>query len=183
MYTMTIDTVLLTKLLGSTVDISPLLCFHFWEHVYYHQSETSFPSDSKEGLGNIVGISEHCGHALTYKVLTADTGHVIYRSLLRPATTGDANLRAGMFVGEPDTHNEILKSRDDFSNVKNMDEYKLADTPLPSPVFNPQDLIGQSLLMDEQPDRQRARGKMYNLLRIMSHHLRITQPEFNLGYL
>jgi hypothetical protein len=46
-----------------------------------------------------------------------------------------------MFVGEPDTHNEILKSRDEFSNVKNMDEYKLADTP----VFNPQDSIGRSL--------------------------------------
>jgi hypothetical protein len=38
-----------------------------------------------------------------------------------------------MFVGEPDTNNEILKSKNDFSNVKNMDEYKLADTPLPSP--------------------------------------------------
>jgi hypothetical protein len=128
---MSIDTVPFTKLLGSTVDISPLPHFHFWERVYYHQSEISFPSDSKEGLGNIVGIPEHCGHALTYKVLTADTGHVIYRSLLRPVTTSDANLRASMFVGEPDTHNEILKSRDDFSNVKNMDEYKLTDTLLP----------------------------------------------------
>jgi hypothetical protein len=111
---MTIDAVLLTKLLGSTVDISTLLRFHFWERVYYHQSETSFTSDSKEGLGNIIGISKHCGHALTYKILTADTGHVIYHSLLRPVTTSDANLRASMFVGEKDIHNEILKSRDDF---------------------------------------------------------------------
>jgi hypothetical protein len=124
------------------LSILALLRFHFWERVYYHQSETSFPSDFKEGLGHIIGISEHFGHALTYKVLTADTEHVIYRSLLKPVTTDDANLRASMFVGEPDTHNEILKSRDDFSNVKNMDEYKLADTPLPSLVFNPQDLIG-----------------------------------------
>jgi hypothetical protein len=159
-YNMTIDDVPLTKLLGSTVDISPLLCVHFWECVYYHQSETSFPSDSKEGLGNIVGISEKCGHALTYKVITANTGHIIYCSLLRPATTGDANLRASMFIGEPDTHNEILKY---FSNV-NMDEYKLADTPLPSPVFNPQDLIGRSFLMDEQPDGQKARGKIVQLI-------------------
>jgi hypothetical protein len=93
----------LTKLLGSTVDISPLLCFHFWECVYYQQSETSFPSDSKEGLGHIVGISEQCGHALMYKVLTADTRHVIYRSLVRPVTHDDANLRASMFVREPDS--------------------------------------------------------------------------------
>jgi hypothetical protein len=79
---MSIDAVSLTKLLGSTVDFSPLLWFHFWEHVYYQQSETSFPSDSKEGLGHIIGISEHCGHALRYTVLTADTGRVIYCSLL-----------------------------------------------------------------------------------------------------
>jgi hypothetical protein len=56
-YNMTIDTVPFPKLRGSTVDTSPLLCFHFWERVYY----TSFPSDSKEGLGHIVDISEHWG--------------------------------------------------------------------------------------------------------------------------
>jgi hypothetical protein len=106
-YNMSISAVPLTKLLSSIVDISPLLRFHFWECVYYHQSKTSFPSDSKEGLGHIVGISEHCGHAPTYKVLTSDTGHVIYRSLLQPITADDANLRASLFVGEPDTHNEI----------------------------------------------------------------------------
>jgi hypothetical protein len=101
---------------------------------------------------------------LTYKILTADAGHVIYRSLLRPVTTDDANLRASMLVGEPDTHNEILKSRDDFSNVKNMDEYKLAETQLPSPVFNPQDLIGWSFLMEEQPDGQKTTDQIVQLI-------------------
>jgi hypothetical protein len=118
-----------------------------------------------------LGISEHCGHALTYKVLTDDTGHVIYRFLLLPVTTGDANLRASMFVWEPDTHNEILKPRDDFSNIKNMDEYKLTDTPLPSPVFNPQDLIGRSFLMDEQPDGQRAKGEIVQLIEYLESSL------------
>jgi hypothetical protein len=70
-----------------------------------------------------------------------------------------------MFVGEPDTHNEILKSRDDFSNVNvNVDEYKLADTPLPSSVFSPQDLIGRSFLMDEHSDGQKARGKIVQFI-------------------
>jgi hypothetical protein len=73
-------------------------------------------------LATLIGISEHCGPALPYKVLTANTGHVFYRSLLQPGTTGDANLRASMFVGEPDTHNEILKSRDDFTNVNVRDQ-------------------------------------------------------------
>jgi hypothetical protein len=45
-----------------------------------------------------------------------------------------------------------------------MDEYKLADTPIPSPVFNPQDLIGRSFMMDEQPDGQRTRGKIVQLI-------------------
>jgi hypothetical protein len=51
-----------------------------------------------------------------------------------------------------------------FPMSKNMDEYKLADTPLQPPVFNPQDSIGQSFLMDEQPDGQRARGKIVQLI-------------------
>jgi hypothetical protein len=122
----------------------------------------SFPYESKEGLGNIVGISEHCGHALTYKVLTADTGHVIYRSLLRPANTNDANLCANMFAGEPDTHNEVLKSRS--STPHTMDESKPADTISPSPVFNPQDLIGRFFLMDKQSDGKRPRATITQLL-------------------
>jgi hypothetical protein len=48
-----------------------------------------------------------------------------------------------MFAGEPDTHNEIVKSRG--SPPHTMDESKPADTISPSPVFNPQDLI----VMDE----------------------------------
>jgi hypothetical protein len=50
-----------------------------------------------------------------------------------------------MFAGEPDTHNEIVKSRG--STPHTMDESKPADTISTSPVFNPQDLIGRSFLM------------------------------------
>jgi hypothetical protein len=44
---------------------------------------------------------------------------------------------APAYLWEKDNHNEILKAKDDFSNTNDMDGYKLADTPLPSPVFNP----------------------------------------------
>jgi hypothetical protein len=97
-----------------------------------------------------------------YKVLTADTGHVIYRSLLRPVNTDDANLRASMFAGEPDTHNEVVKFRN--STLHTMDDSKPADTISPSPVFNPQDLIGRSFLMDQQSDGQRPRAANTQLL-------------------
>jgi len=87
-----IKNVPLTALLGVTVDISVLLCYHFWQQVYYKAVEPGFPSDSKERLGHIVGISEHVGHALTWKILDVETNKVLYRSLCCPATDDAANL-------------------------------------------------------------------------------------------
>jgi hypothetical protein len=100
-----------------------------------------------------------------YKVLTADTGHIIYRSLLCPMNTDDVNRRASMFAGEPDIHNDVDKYRNDFSQPCHMDdESKLAATISPSPVFNPQDLIGRSFLMDKQSDEQKPRATIVQLL-------------------
>ena len=39
---------------------------------------------------------------MTFKVLTVDTYKVIYRSILRPATSDDPNLRAAPLGGEGD---------------------------------------------------------------------------------
>jgi hypothetical protein len=70
-----------------------------------------------------------------------------------------------MFAGEPDTHNKVVKSRNDFSQPHNMDdESKLAATTSPSPFFNPQDLIGHSFLMDKQSDGQKPRATITQLL-------------------
>jgi hypothetical protein len=63
----------LTQLTGSTVDISVLLQFHFWQKIYYKAVDVDFPSDSPDAFGHIVGISEHCGHALTWQILTVDS--------------------------------------------------------------------------------------------------------------
>ena len=81
---------------GSTPDISPLLCFHFWEEVYYHHDDSDFPSETTEGHGHFVGIAENVGHSMTFKILTSDTNKVIYRSSVRSAERGDRNLRADM---------------------------------------------------------------------------------------
>jgi hypothetical protein len=83
----TLQAVPLTCLNGVTVVISVLFRFHFWQPVYFKLSESSFPSESKEALGHVVGISEHCGHALKSDV-------IIYHSLLRPATPDGANVHA-----------------------------------------------------------------------------------------
>jgi hypothetical protein len=70
---------------GSTNDISPLLCFHFWEPVYYKSDDSDFPSDSREKHGHIISISESVGHAMTFKILTDDTLKVIHQSNVRSA--------------------------------------------------------------------------------------------------
>jgi hypothetical protein len=126
-----------------TTDISALFSFNFCSY-------------SKESLGHIVGISKHCGHALTYKILTSDTEHIIYHSLLRPVTPTDANLRAGMFEGEQGTHNgnPIIKSRHDFDIMEDSKPTDAAASASPPPVINPEDLIGHSFLMDKQEDDQ-----------------------------
>jgi hypothetical protein len=74
---------------GSTNNISPLLCFHFWEPVYYKFDNSDFPSDLREKcrhfVGHFVSISESVGHAMTFKILTNDTLKVIHRFNVRSA--------------------------------------------------------------------------------------------------
>jgi hypothetical protein len=162
MYNTTLNSVPLTCLQGITVDISALLRFPFWQPVYFKLSEPSFPSESKEALGHVVGISEHCGHALTYKILSSESDVIIYRSLLRPATPDDGNVHACMSGGETSIPNGPLKNR------SSMDKSKLACTPTdevsvdppPPPVFNPDDLIGRTFLMDEKDNGQKHRGRI-----------------------
>jgi Reverse transcriptase (RNA-dependent DNA polymerase) len=154
-YNSSIDGVPLQKLHGSTVDISVLLKFFFWQKVLYKKVDSGFPSESTEAIGHIVGISEHCGHALTWKILTADTQRIIYRSLVRPYSDQDPNLRAVMTGGETDDADvvPIIKSNHDTT----------AD-PTPPPIFNPEELIGRSFLMGKNSNGEVIRAKIVKML-------------------
>jgi hypothetical protein len=57
-----------------------LLRFSFWEKVYYKAIEPGFPSDSTKEIGYVVGISNHVGHALCYKVYNPHTKKVLHCS-------------------------------------------------------------------------------------------------------
>jgi hypothetical protein len=96
----TLKGVPLQLLSGITIDISPLLSFHFWQKVYYKNVNSDFPFDYVEIMGHVVGISKHCGHALTYKVLDASNLKLFHRSLLCPAKADDPSLRAKSLGGE-----------------------------------------------------------------------------------
>jgi hypothetical protein len=96
---MTTGNVPLTHLTGTTVDISVLLRLYFWQKVYYKAVDSAFQSNSTEAVGHIVGISEHCGHALTWKILASDTNIIIFSSLVRPFLSDDANFFLKCLVG------------------------------------------------------------------------------------
>jgi hypothetical protein len=89
----TLDGVPLQILSGDTVDIIPLLQFHCWQKVYYKSA-----SESVEIMVHVVGISEHCGNAITYKVLTAKTLKVVHSS--SPCLDAPDNINMGAEWGE-----------------------------------------------------------------------------------
>jgi hypothetical protein len=131
--------------MGSTNDISPLSCFHFWEPVYYKLDDSDFLSDSREKRGHFVGISESVRHAMTFKILMDDTLKVIHRSNVRSALNPHAkNLRLDPL--EPgNVATPIVKSRHDSADD--------GETLPLMPVIDPSELIGHTFLMDKE-DRQ-----------------------------
>ena len=151
----------LTHLTGVTVDISALLRFHFWQKVYYKKVDCSFPSTSVEEVGHIVGISEHCGNALTYKILNLATNKVINRSLVRPALPDDLNLRAELLGGEINDCNDIIKGSKQHTTPNPKEPS--ADPPS-IPIINPDELIGRTFLMDQQENGTRFRGRIVELI-------------------
>jgi len=80
-------------LLGVTIDVSPLLRFYWYQPVLYNVDNASFPSESHESLGYFVGVVTHCGHAMTFKVLSAESQRVLIRSQVRAADALDPRPR------------------------------------------------------------------------------------------
>jgi len=98
----------------------------------------------------MVGIAEHVGHAMTYKVLTVDTQKVIYCSNLRSASSSDPNLHVALLGGETSSPPAppVVKSRHDDTDADR--ESKACNMP----VFHPINLVGHTFLLDPQGDGQ-----------------------------
>ena len=69
--------------MGYPPDISAYLHFRFWQKVLFLDTEDTFPS-TKECPGYWLGVADSVGDVLTFKILTADTMRIIYRSVVRP---------------------------------------------------------------------------------------------------
>ena len=83
----------LLALTGITPDIFIILLFTFYQPVFYATYDSNFPSESEERAGCWVGFGEHCGDAMTHKILDHDTQKIIYRSVVRPKKSSTPNHR------------------------------------------------------------------------------------------
>ena len=83
-----------------TSDISIILLFTFYQPVFYATYDQHFPSESEERASYWVGFGEHCGDAMTHKILDHDTQKIIYRSAVRPKKSSTPNHRLAPHGGE-----------------------------------------------------------------------------------
>ena len=90
----------LLALNGITPDISIILLYTFYQPVFYATYDQHFPSESDERAGYWVGFGEHCGDAMTHKILDHDTQEIIYRSAVRPKKSSTPNHRLASHGGE-----------------------------------------------------------------------------------
>jgi hypothetical protein len=80
---------------GVTPDISAYLQFHFYQPVFYLDTNHPLYPRSRECYGYWIGVAPNVGDALTYKILTPEH-QVIFRSTLRAASDPlNYNLRQG----------------------------------------------------------------------------------------
>ena len=83
----------LLALTGITPDISIILLSTFYQPVFYATYDQNFPSESEERAGYWVGLGEHCGDAMTHKILDHETQKIINRSAVRSKKDPHQNRR------------------------------------------------------------------------------------------
>ena len=80
-----------------------MLLYTFCQPVFYATDDKHFPSESEGRAAFWVGFGEHCGDAMTHKLLDKITQEIIYRSAVRPITTSNPNHRLDIDGGESGT--------------------------------------------------------------------------------
>ena len=137
--------------------------------MFYATYDQHFPSESEERAGYWVCFGEHCGDAMTHKILDHDTQKIIYRSAVRPKNAphggevsassdpSEDKLFSGSPLGSPEGPSSEQKAPTVFiwSRVKeNPSGSKLM------PTFDPSDLIGRTFLLPPEENGERHRAKV-----------------------
>ena len=141
--------------------------------MFYATNDQHFPSESEERAGYWVGFGEHCGDAMTHKILDHDTQKIIYRSAVRPKKSSTPNHRlaphggevsassdpsedkisSGSPLGAPEGSSPEQKAPTVF--IRSRDEENPSGSK-PTPTFDPSDLIGRTFLLP--PEKRMGRG-------------------------
>ena len=149
----------LLVLYGITPDISIMILYTFYQPVFYATHDQHFPSESEERAAFWVGFGEHCGDAMTHKLLDKITQKIIYRSAVRRLTKSNPNHRLTEDGGEASTSKQpsskiptcFIRSRQDDADPSHIK---------PMPEFDPDDLIGRTFLLPPQENGERLRAKV-----------------------
>ena len=168
----------LLALTGITPDISIILLFTFYQPVFYATYDQHFPSESEERAGYWVGFGEHCGDAMTHKILDHDTQKIIYRSAVSPKKSSTPNHRLAPHGGEvstsSDPYEDKISSGSPLGSPEGSSPGQKAPTVVsrsrdeenpsgskPMPTFDPSDLIGRTFLLPpEENGERRHRAKV-----------------------
>ena len=119
----------------------------------------TFYPESEERAAFWVGFGEHCGDAMTHKLLDKITQKIIYRSTVRPITKANPIHRLEVDGGEPSTSKKpISKVPTVFIRLRQDDADPSHIKPMPE--FDPDDLIGRTVLLPPQENGERLRAKV-----------------------
>ena len=177
--------VTLFTLTGKTPDISIILLFTFYQPVFYATHDQHYLSESEERPAYWVGIGEHCGDTITYKLIDMETQKIIYRSAVRAQKSSTPNHRlaphggkvsssmgsseahniAGSPVGPSDGYSPKVETSTVF--IRSRDDSNQSGSK-PMPTFDPEDLIGRTFLLPPGDNGERHRAKVTRNNRIIS---------------
>ena len=167
----------LLALTGITPDISIVLLFTFYQPVFYATYDQHFPSESEERAGYWVGFGEHCGDAMTHKILDHDTQKIIYRSAVRTKKSSTPKHRLAPHGGEVSASSDPSEDRISSGSplgdpegsppeqkapavlIRSRDEENPSGSK-PMPTFDPSDLIGRTFLLPPEENGERHRAKV-----------------------
>ena len=167
----------LLDLTGITPDISIIRLFTFYQPVFYATNDKNFPSESEERAGYWVGFGEHCGDALTHKLLDHDTQKIIYRNAVRPKKSSTPNHRraphaeevsassdpsedkisSGSPLGAPEGSSPEQKAPTVF--IRSRGEVNPSGSK-PMPTLDHSELIGRTFLLPPEENGEGHRAKV-----------------------
>ena len=143
--------------------------------MFYATYDQHYPSESEERAGYWVEFGEHCGDAMTHKMLDHDTQKIIYRSAVRPKKSSTANHRLAphgeevsassdpsedkISSGSPLPEGSSLKQKVPTFFIRSRDEENPSGSK-PMLTFDPSDLIGRTFLLPPEENGERYRAKV-----------------------